>query len=85
MKIQQIGPTSASLQALRAGRLGMGILSAPFKWAAADEGLTRLGVQSTEISPQWPKPDGSGGDYPNGTWDQPENRYPFAAYFAPVA
>jgi NitT/TauT family transport system substrate-binding protein len=55
VKIQQIGPTAASLQSLKNGRLGLGILSAPFKWQAAEAGLTQLGVQSHEISPQWPK------------------------------
>jgi NitT/TauT family transport system substrate-binding protein len=55
VQIRQIGPTSASFQALKGGRLGMGILSAPFKWAAVEAGLHRLGVQSEEIAPQWPK------------------------------
>jgi NitT/TauT family transport system substrate-binding protein len=55
VQIRQIGPSSAALAALKSGRLGAGVLSAPFKWTAMDSGLTRLGVQSQELSPQWPK------------------------------
>lgn len=55
VKIQQIGPSSAALAAMRANRLGAGILSAPFKWTAAELGLTRLSAQSEEIAPKWPK------------------------------
>ena len=55
VKIQQIGPSSAALAAMRSNRLGAGVLSAPFKWIAAEAGLTRLAVQTQEIAPQWPK------------------------------
>ena len=40
---------------MRGGRLGAGVLSAPFKWTAVEAGLTRLAVQTEEISKQWPK------------------------------
>ncbi len=53
--IQQIGPSSAALQAMKSGRLAAGVLSAPFKWTAAEAGLTQLAVQKQEISPTWPK------------------------------
>lgn len=53
--VRQIGPSSAALQAMKSGRLGAGVLSAPFKWSALESGLTRLAVQTEEISPQWPK------------------------------
>ncbi len=53
--IRQIGPSSAALQAMKSGRLGGGVLSAPFKWAALEAGLTKLAAQTEEISPQWPK------------------------------
>ena len=53
--IRQIGPSSAALQAMKSGRLGGGVLSAPFKWAALEAGLTKLAVQTEEISAQWPK------------------------------
>ena len=55
VQIRQIGPSSAALAAMRSGRLGAGVLSAPFKWTAVEAGLTRLAVQTDEISKQWPK------------------------------
>jgi NitT/TauT family transport system substrate-binding protein len=55
VKLQQIGPSSAALAAMRSGRLGMGVLSAPFKWTAVEAGLTKLAVQKEEIAPKWPK------------------------------
>ena len=55
VQIRQIGPSSAALAAMKSGRLGAGVLSAPFKWTAVEAGLTRLAVQTEEISKQWPK------------------------------
>jgi NitT/TauT family transport system substrate-binding protein len=52
--IVQAGTTASMLQALRAGRLTLAILSPPFKWMAQEAGFTQLGTQ-TEIAPQWPK------------------------------
>jgi NitT/TauT family transport system substrate-binding protein len=52
--IVQSGTTASMLQALKAGRLTLAILSPPFKWMAQDAGLTPLGTQ-LEIAPQWPK------------------------------
>ena len=55
VKILQVGPTSSAMQGLKAGRLGMAILSPPFKWAAADAGFNVLATQAKDISPAWPK------------------------------
>ncbi len=54
VQIVQVGATTSAMQALRAGRLGLAILSPPFKWMAAEAGFHQLGVQ-TDIAPQWPK------------------------------
>jgi NitT/TauT family transport system substrate-binding protein len=54
VQIVQAGTTASMLQALKAGRLGLAILSPPFKWMAQEAGFTQLGAQS-EIAPQWPK------------------------------
>jgi NitT/TauT family transport system substrate-binding protein len=50
----QVGTTASMLQALKAGRLGLAILSAPFKWMAQEAGFTLLGTQM-DIAPRWPK------------------------------
>lgn len=54
VQIVQAGTTASMLQALKAGRLGLAILSPPFKWMAQDSGFSLLGAQ-TDIAPQWPK------------------------------
>jgi len=54
VQILQVGGTNSALAALRSGRLGLAILSPPFKWMATEAGLPQLGLQ-TDISPQWPK------------------------------
>jgi NitT/TauT family transport system substrate-binding protein len=54
VQIVQAGTTASMLQALKAGRLTLAILSPPFKWMAQEAGFTRLGAQ-TDIAPQWPK------------------------------
>jgi NitT/TauT family transport system substrate-binding protein len=54
VQLVQVGTTASSLQALKAGRLGLAILSPPFKWMAQEAGFTLLGTQ-TDIAPQWPK------------------------------
>ena len=54
VQIVQAGGTAATLQALKAGRLTLAILSPPFKWMAQEAGFTELGTQR-DIAPQWPK------------------------------
>jgi NitT/TauT family transport system substrate-binding protein len=54
VQIMQTGTTANILQALKAGRLGLAILSPPFKWMAAESGFNQLASQ-TDIAPQWPK------------------------------
>jgi NitT/TauT family transport system substrate-binding protein len=54
VQIVQVGTTASMLQALKAGRLGLAILSPPFKWMAQEAGFTLLGTQM-DIAPQWPK------------------------------
>jgi len=54
VQIVQVGTTASMLQALKAGRLSLGILSPPFKWMAQEAGFTWLGTQM-DIAPQWPK------------------------------
>jgi NitT/TauT family transport system substrate-binding protein len=54
VQIVQAGTTASMLQALKAGRLALAILSAPFKWMAQEAGFTELGTQM-DIAPQWPK------------------------------
>src|SRR5450631_838531 len=54
VQLVQVGTTASSLQALKAGRLALGILSPPFKWMAQEAGFTQLGTQM-DIAPQWPK------------------------------
>jgi NitT/TauT family transport system substrate-binding protein len=54
VQIVQAGTTASMLQALKAGRLTLAILSPPFKWMAQEAGFTRLGTQM-DIAPQWPK------------------------------
>ncbi len=55
VNLVQVGPTSASFQALKSGRLSAAILSPPFKWTAQNEGFHLLGAMTSEVSPQWPK------------------------------
>ena len=45
VQIVQAGTTASMLQALKAGRLSLGILSPPFKWMAQEAGFTWLGTQ----------------------------------------
>lgn len=54
VQIVQAGTTASMLQALKAGRLALAILSPPFKWMAQEAGFTPLGTQM-DIAPQWPK------------------------------
>jgi NitT/TauT family transport system substrate-binding protein len=54
VQIVQAGGTAATLQAMKSGRLTLGILSPPFKWMAQEAGFTELGTQR-DIAPQWPK------------------------------
>jgi NitT/TauT family transport system substrate-binding protein len=55
VQIVQSGTTATMLQALKSGRLGVTILSPPFKWMAEEAGMTRIGSQAEDIAPQWPK------------------------------
>ena len=54
VQLVQVGTTASMLQALKAGRLTLAILSPPFKWMAQEAGFALLGAQ-TDIAPQWPK------------------------------
>jgi ABC-type nitrate/sulfonate/bicarbonate transport system substrate-binding protein len=54
VQLIQVGTTASMLQALKAGRLGLAILSPPFKWMAQEAGFTQLATQM-DIAPQWPK------------------------------
>jgi NitT/TauT family transport system substrate-binding protein len=51
----QAGGSPSAYQALKAGRLGAAILTAPFKWEAQDGGFTLLGTQAHDVAPNWPK------------------------------
>jgi len=55
VQIVQAGTTASTYAAIKAGRLGGGILSPPFSWQAQDEGMTLLGTQKTDVSNAWPK------------------------------
>jgi len=55
IQIVQAGPPASIAQALKAERLGVGILAPPMSWIVADAGMTLLGSQGEEIAPQWPK------------------------------
>ena len=44
VQIVQAGTTASMLQALKAGRLALAILSPPFKWMAQEAGFTQLGA-----------------------------------------
>ncbi len=55
VQIVQAGTTASTYAAIKAGRLGGGILSPPFSWQAQDEGMTLLGTQSKDVAPEWPK------------------------------
>jgi NitT/TauT family transport system substrate-binding protein len=55
VQIVQAGSTPSTYQAIKAGRLGAGILAPPFSWQAQDEGMTLLGTQAHDVSPTWPK------------------------------
>jgi NitT/TauT family transport system substrate-binding protein len=51
----QAGGSPSAYQAIKAGRLGAAILTAPFKWEAQDGGFTLLGTQARDVAPNWPK------------------------------
>ena len=55
IQIVQAGPPASIAQALKAQRLGVGVLAPPMSWIMADAGMTLLGSQGEEIAPQWPK------------------------------
>jgi NitT/TauT family transport system substrate-binding protein len=55
VQIIQAGPPASIAQALKANRLGLGILAPPVNWQLQDAGFTVLGSQGGEIAPQWPK------------------------------
>jgi NitT/TauT family transport system substrate-binding protein len=54
VQIVQAGTTPSIMQGLKSGRLGLAILSPPFKWMAQDAGFSLIGAQ-TDLAPQWPK------------------------------
>jgi NitT/TauT family transport system substrate-binding protein len=53
VNILQSGGSATVWEALKAKRLDAAILSPPFKWLAADAGLTVLG-EEREFAPEWP-------------------------------
>jgi NitT/TauT family transport system substrate-binding protein len=55
VRFVQAGPAGGRFQALKSGRLDAAILSAPYKWMADEQGLTSLGGQAKDVSPNWPK------------------------------
>lgn len=55
VQIVQVGGSPNSLQAIKSGRIAMGILSPPFTWQAQDQGLRVLGAQSDIVAPSWPQ------------------------------
>ncbi len=55
IQIVQAGPPASIAQALKAERLGIGILAPPLSWMMADGGLNLLGSQGEEIAREWPK------------------------------
>jgi NitT/TauT family transport system substrate-binding protein len=55
VQMVQAGPPASIAQALKAGRLGLGILAPPVNWQLQDAGFTDLGSQAQEIAPRWPK------------------------------
>src|SRR3989304_4318446 len=40
---------------MQSGQLDASILSPPFKWLAADIGMTRLATQRKDVAEKWPK------------------------------
>jgi len=55
VQIIQAGPPASIAQALKADRLGLGILAPPLSWQLQDAGFRMLGTQAQEIAPRWPK------------------------------
>jgi NitT/TauT family transport system substrate-binding protein len=51
----QAGPPASIAQALKAERLGLGILAPPLNWQLQDAGFNVLGSQAQDIAPKWPK------------------------------
>jgi len=51
----QAGPPASIAQALKADRLGLGILAPPVNWQLQDAGFNVLGSQEQDIAPKWPK------------------------------
>ncbi len=49
------GAAAGRFAALKAGRVDAAILLPPFTWAAEAQGFTRLGTQTGEIAPTWPR------------------------------
>jgi NitT/TauT family transport system substrate-binding protein len=55
VQIIQAGPPASIAQALKAERLGLGILAPPVNWQLQDAGFNVLGSQAEDIAPKWPK------------------------------
>jgi NitT/TauT family transport system substrate-binding protein len=55
VQIVQAGPPASIAQALKAERLGLGVLAPPVSWMTADAGFNVLGSQGQDIAPRWPK------------------------------
>lgn len=55
VQIVQTGGSSNAYSALQAGKIDSAILSPPFKWQAAEGGMSSLGMQAKEVAEEWPK------------------------------
>jgi NitT/TauT family transport system substrate-binding protein len=53
VSLVQVGGSPTAYQALKAGRIDVAILAAPFKWKAATEGFSRLGDEATAVGKEW--------------------------------
>lgn len=55
VQLLQVGGSASQLEALRAGRTAVAMLSAPVTWQAQAAGFTLIATQSKDIAPEWPE------------------------------
>jgi NitT/TauT family transport system substrate-binding protein len=55
VQLVPVGPSAIALQALIAGRVDVAFVGIPAKWEAEGRGFVRIGTESTEVAPEWPK------------------------------
>ena len=55
VQLLQVGGSASQLEALRAGRTAVAMLSAPVTWQAEAAGYTLIATQSKDIAPEWPE------------------------------